>query len=174
MYEGSSNIYVMSADEDGKGAAPLVTFGGWDGQPAWSPDGATIAFATDYVFYDFTSDIFVTTLDGSRVTKLTNSTIYSGAPVYYWPAWSPDGRKLAIVVCLVAFDTCASSTLAVMNADGSGLTVLTRGRELSSPTWSPDGSTIAFQHPAYIGWIRADGSERGIIVPDGYAPSWRP
>lgn len=172
--EGSSNIYVMSVDEDGKGAAPLVTFVGWEGQPAWSPDGATIAFASDYEFYDTTADIFVTTLDGSRVARLTNSTGYAGTPVYYQPAWSPDGRKVATVVCLVAFDTCASSTLAVMNADGSGLTVLTRGRELVHPTWSPDGRTIAFKHSAYIGWIRADGSERGIIVADGYSPAWRP
>jgi len=163
----------MSADDDGKGAARAVKDMGWEVHPAWSPDGATIAFSNDPGSDEGAADIFVTTLDGSHVIKLTNAT-WGFGPLYYQPAWSPDGRKLATVVCQVEFTTCASSTIAVMNADGSGLVTLTSTRGLARPTWSPDGRTIAFSHQGSIGWIRADGSERGIIVADGYNPAWRP
>ena len=59
------------------------------------------------------------------------------------PAWSPDGSK-------IAFTSDRSPTgnggIWVVNADGTGLTVLTPEPGLSNakPAWSPDGSKIAF------------------------------
>jgi hypothetical protein len=171
---GSSNVYVMSADDDGKAAAIVLPFDGWDGHPAWSPDGSAIAFATDWVMYDVASDIFVATPDGSKRTQLTSGLEEMSPVQYYHPTWTPDGRKLAVVTCAPAYDTCGTSRLAIMNADGSGMTTLMTGRGLGQLGWSPDGRTIAFSSAGTLGWIRVDGSEQGNIGADGRSPSWRP
>src|SRR5437660_10691983 len=65
------------------------------------------------------------------------------------------------------------SGIFVMNPDGTGQTNLSNG---SSPTWSPDGSQIAFAAPAQywdIFTINADGSNRRQLTfygnPEGAA-----
>jgi Tol biopolymer transport system component len=63
--------------------------------------------------------------------------------------------------------------IAVMNADGSGLTRLVATSGFASPTWSPDGQVIAFSSPSGIEWVSADGSARGRILSDGKSPAWR-
>ena len=59
-----------------------------------------------------------------------------------FPRWSPDGTK-------VAFEMMATNQLSshifVVNADGTSLKQLTRGKYFDQqPSWSPDGTTIAF------------------------------
>src|SRR3989304_3582025 len=90
-----------------------------------------------------------------------------------FPAWSPDGRKVAFV---------GNSKIYVANADGSGQRRLTRNtaQELS-PAWSPDGRKIAFvgrgdsSLEVYV--MNADGSEQRRLtrnaVRDGN-PVWSP
>ena len=56
------------------------------------------------------------------------------------PAWSPDGKRIAFYS-----ERDGNAEIYVMNADGTGVTRLTRherGRRL--PAWSPDGRTISF------------------------------
>lgn len=68
--------------------------------------------------------------DGSNLCRL------SLTGVSRYPAWSPDGRKIAFYVW--------GDGLYVMNADGTNR--LRLGIEdYSNPTWSPDGQSIAFQ-----------------------------
>lgn len=56
------------------------------------------------------------------------------------PAWSPDGKRLAIVLT-----HGANSQVYVINADGTGLQQLTRTTAIDTePVWSPDGQTIYF------------------------------
>lgn len=56
--------------------------------------------------------------------------------------WSPDGRRLAVVVTL-AFE---QSEIVVMNADGSNATVASVDTQivLSRPDWSPDGTRLVY------------------------------
>ena len=56
------------------------------------------------------------------------------------PAWSPDGKRLAFYS-----ERDGNPEIYVMNADGSGVTRLTRtSADEGYPAWSPDGRTISF------------------------------
>lgn len=64
-----------------------------------------------------------------------------------------------------------------MNADGSGRTRLTEGPlRAHVPTWSPDGSRIAFAgiEPSGIHVMNADGSDQIRLTTDGFLPDWSP
>jgi LysM repeat protein len=145
---GNSEIYVEYAD----GAVVNVTnHPGGDAYPDLSPDGKRIVFASNR---DGESHIFVMNVDGSGVTRLTDSV--SGDTL---PVWSPDGTR-------IAFQSLRDGNWEIygMMADGSGQTNLTNhpARDLS-PAWSPDGSQIYFEtdrdgnlYDPYV--MNADGS----------------
>jgi Tol biopolymer transport system component len=120
--------------------------------PAWSPDGKTIAFVR--LNASLGDPIYVVNSDGSGLRNLTPKPV--GA--YADPAWSPDGRKLAFVS-----DRDGNSEVYVMNANGKGQRNLTRNPAFDAdPAWSPDGRKIAFaskrdgSYGVYV--MNADGS----------------
>jgi len=119
---GDGYIYVVKSN--GTGLTRLT--GGW--QPAWSPDGARIAFTRS-------DAVYVMKADGTGVTRLTTDTALDGAP-----AWSPDGTR-------IAFESTRDGNfeIYVMNANGSNPVRLTNDPAFDGePAWSPDGSKIAF------------------------------
>ena len=79
------------------------------------------------------------------------------------PVSSPDGRRIAFV------SRRDGKALCVMNADGSGLRIVPRVRQLAAPAWSPDGRRIAFQGgrdrqslTLYV--VNADGSGQRTLA----------
>ena len=82
--------------------------------PAWSPDGATIAFQVACIA-DLRG-IYLVRPDGSGLTRLT--TLPSRAPV-----WSPDGRQIAFDRGFESQGRCGGD-IWLINADGSGETRL--------------------------------------------------
>lgn len=69
------------ANADGTGRARLTNDPAGDTDPAWSPDGAPLAFVS---YRDGNAEIYVMNADGSGQTNLTNSQAND------WdPAWSP-------------------------------------------------------------------------------------
>src|SRR5437660_303861 len=138
--------------------------------PAWSPNGAQIAF-------DNSEDVYVMSADGSGLRQLTNS---AGSGTDF-VAWSPDGRKILF----------QRDGIYVMNADGSGVHNLTNDGAVNrfvpgANAWSPDGSKIAFKsdrdggvdHSLQIYVMNADGTgahnlTRSSPVVDRL-PAWRP
>ncbi len=71
------------------------------------------------------------------------------------PAWSPDGQRIAFIY---------NHDIYIMNADGSGPTLLSRAPKITTatPRWSPDGRLIAFMSGSSIDYdlyvMNADGS----------------
>jgi Tol biopolymer transport system component len=69
-----------------------------------------------------------------------------------YPAWSPDGRRIAFGW---------GGSVAVVNIDGSNGKVLAIGHR---PSWSPDGSRIAFVNDDGIAVMNADGTSARTLV----------
>src|SRR5512139_2568200 len=70
-------------------ACPQDNFTG----PAWSPDGARIAYSAAFdVLRHSNQDIYTMSPDGGDITRLTNHIADDSAP-----AWSPDGERIAFV-----------------------------------------------------------------------------
>jgi TolB protein len=152
--DGNREIYVMNAD--GSGQVNMTNNLADDESPAWSADGAKIAFFRE-------CDIYVMNADGSGQTNLTNDLLTCDGQ----PAWSPDGSK-------IAFDSeepgipDAPSDIYVMDADGSNRTNLTNDPVThdQGPALSPDGSKIAFTNTG-VDVMDADGSNRITLFGEG-------
>ena len=83
-------------------------------------------------------------------------------------AWSPDGAQVAFVLGRRdSWRYTGDGDLYVMDADGSGVHRITRGIGVTSPTWSPDGTHLAFvrNQGTALCVIRADGSNLRVIDP---------
>jgi TolB protein len=143
-------------------SAPVIIPDSW--VVAWSPDGSRIALGAWNP--EGRASVWTVEPDGSDPTKLTDDSGWWG-----YPAWSPDGKQIAL--------TGGTNGLAVMNADGSGLRVLT-ALPATAPAWSPDGQVIAFRLSdacnegctPRVFYITADGSTTGLLIEDGDSPSW--
>jgi Tol biopolymer transport system component len=142
--------------------------------PAWSPDGARIAFI---VHEEDGAEIYVMNMDGSGQVNLTNHPAWDSNPT-----WSPDGSQIAF-----STDRGDGDEIFIMNSDGSNLRQLTHRANYSSayPDWSPHGSKIVFSGEAEVEGkyydqifvVNVDGS--GLVQltrnpDDCYSPAWSP
>jgi Tol biopolymer transport system component len=171
--DGEYAIYVMNADGEGEerltdaegDASGTSVFFQLD--PAWSPDGARIAFTSGR---SGSSDVYVMDADGTGTTRLTSTEQNDTHPT-----WSTDGRRIAFA---------RAGDVYTMNADGSDPRRISDVlAEESDPAWSPDGEWIAYIRrtpgtPVQNVWVmRPDGSERHALTRQqgrAFTPAWSP
>jgi Tol biopolymer transport system component len=160
--DGASWIYVA----DSTGVRRLTR----GDEPAWSPDGTTIAFESS-------AGISLIRADGTGLRGVRDGG--------YQPAWSPDGTAIAF----------RDGGIRVMHANGGGERLLVdddftqEGDELRRPAWSADGRRIAFvRHDCCWMWppeiyvVGLDGARPALVMPSGldgthyhhWSPAWSP
>ena len=163
---------VWTIDADGTDLTRLTDSPGPDFDPSWSPDGTRIAYRSEG---SGDTEIWVMNADGSDQRRLA-----AGLS----PAWSPDGSMIAYAS--PGTEPCppgrglGCTGLSIMNADGSGQHRVPNTDGGEYPSWSPDGSRIAFnsnltgEHVMYI--AQADGSDVVDLsaVGEGWQVDWSP
>jgi dipeptidyl aminopeptidase/acylaminoacyl peptidase len=121
-----------------------------DSDPAWSPDGKSLAFTSNRSTPDpdrnYNSDIWVVAADNAdKGAHLTQVTTNLGADRS--PSWSPDGKWIAFVTQTdVKAMIYATHHLAIAPSTGGAAKVLTAAfdRSVRRPRFSADGAAIYF------------------------------
>jgi dipeptidyl aminopeptidase/acylaminoacyl peptidase len=143
VYDRRPHVFVVDLD----GGPPRPVTGGdfVDADPAWSPDGRSIAFVSarhDDRDHDDASDIWLVPAEGGEPRRLTAT----AGPVAQ-PAFSPDGATIAYFARRPANAVGRNVRLHAVGVHGGAETCLTERLDRSlgltgRPLWSPDGAWI--------------------------------
>jgi Tol biopolymer transport system component len=159
--DNTCEIYLMNTD--GNDPINLTNNNVLDADPAPSPDGTKIAYASGL---GKNAEIYIMNVDGSNQTQLTHNNDWDNEP-----AWSPDGTKLVFIT----HRQNGPSEIKTMNADGSDETTLIQGEpsegQYHSPDWSPIGTQIAFVREGFNQSACQGCSEIFVMNVDGNNPT---
>lgn len=129
---------LYSTDLQGENRRRLTEIGKI-GTAKYSPDGERIVFyRIEGGAPHYEREIYVMDADGANLGNITNTQDWTE----FEPDWSPDGKKL---VFRGRPTVLQYSKVYIMNADGTGRTLLTDVNNSNRfPAWSPDGQKIVF------------------------------
>jgi TolB protein len=180
----AKDVFLMRPD--GSGLVQLTTNVTLDSAPVLSPDGTRVAFERSNPVGG-NAEIWVVNADGTNPIAITQTGQFED-----WPSWSPDGTRLMFtrgsiqgqhaINEIVIRAVTRTAYLQAPEAD----TVVFRHESNSSeflilnPTWSPDGSRVAFTSDLdgarQLYTIRVDGSDLTKLTTAGGSsrPAWSP
>ena len=145
-FTADRGIHTIAADGSGRRRLASPPSRTLDEDPAWSPDGSTIAFSRLDLRND-TQAIWLMSRDGSGLSELKPA----GGSDRSGPAWSPDGQRIAFVTH--EYDERRDrgiSSLVTVRPDGSDARTIHRETNVDNvvffadPAWSPTGDRILF------------------------------
>jgi serine/threonine protein kinase/Tol biopolymer transport system component len=151
----------LPAAADALTVAPLTSEPGYEGMPAWSPDGQTIAYVADV---DSTLQVFTRHRSSSVSAQITQA-----AYDCRYPFWSPDGKRLY-------FNSLARDREGLWSISAAGGTPQVVIEDVIRAAISPDSQTIAFLRDerredivgaAVLWWWTASGGEQKYQGFDG-------
>jgi Tol biopolymer transport system component len=127
--DGNPEIYVT--DADGTNQVNLTQSPAADREPEWSPDGSRMSFQRD-------GRLWTMDADGGNAEQLTAPP--TGQTDLGEVAWSPDGARIAFG----RTNGKGGVDIWIVDATGGEPSRLTDATPSTLPSWSPDGTTIAF------------------------------
>ena len=167
----STDVYIMNPD--GSGRTNLTNSAAFESSPAWSPDGARIAFYTHERFASDAPDIYTMNPDGTGSSRLS-----AGGRVL---RWSPDSRRIAWTSSAYDNDGSVMGALYTVDMTGSAKRVATVADHINSIAWAPSSDHLAFStgveplRALFVVKIDGTGLVRiGEPDSDHHSPAWRP
>lgn len=188
VYIGDTAMMIANADNPSEAPTPIPGTSTNDAMPAWSPDGALIAFA----HYDSglsARQLAVIRPDGSGFQPLYTAPTSPTPLTVDGPAWSPDGSRIYFAQGQVPVGCVSDPPFQIWwEPRGGGLPVkVSRDETISeySPAPSPDGTQLAFArcddkpHGLDHIWVSSpDGSGAHALTAStttyDVEPSWQP
>jgi len=149
--DGTEVVFSRLADHglylvDANGGVPrmIAKSSGYVGSPTWLPDGSRIAYT---VYREFgpngsTFEIWTLNPDGTDPRQLVDLGQCGGGGCSGGLAWSPDGSTLVFHSFATPVGAAELNQIYIVRADGSRLHRV--NDDGFQPSWSPDGSRIAF------------------------------
>nr|MBC8555457.1 PD40 domain-containing protein [Candidatus Brocadiales bacterium] len=166
-----SQLYIMSV-EDGN-TRKLTSLGYRAGPAVWSPNSKYIIFSAPLIntrnlknkmvntdwnnipkvvkrakykvdgqcfVLDKINQLFIISIKSGEIKQITHSD-----QANFMPTWSPDNRRIVVSRTRDDLTEYNASDIWIMDRDGSNQRMITKNISSAiSPSWSPDGSTIAF------------------------------
>ena len=169
VFDDFEDVWVM--DASGTRIRPVAARAGSEFDGAWAPDGRWVAYRDSRRGVNENDEIYVARADGSGVRNVTRH------PANDWgPDWSPDGRT-------IVFNSDRDGPMSgyLVSPDGSDLRRIDTDVWIEYPSFSPDGTKIAFMghgegnYDIYVADLETGATTQLTWSPgsDGW-PVWSP
>jgi Tol biopolymer transport system component len=161
-------IYTAQISEDSlvTSSIKILTNSGNNFFPAWSPDGASIAYESN-INYEPGYRVWTMDDDGSN-----NRVVADGIGGSTRKGdWFPDGERIVFIGFL---PTKENTEILTVRSDGTDIQQLTHNNaDEARPKVSPDGTKIVYECGASICIMNSDGTGAYSLI-NGRHPDWSP